>query len=44
MKTLNIKFIHVKAHTKEPINKDSQEYFIWYGNYMADKLAVNAVI
>ena len=39
---LNIKFNHVKAHTKEPIGKDSQEYFNWYGNYMADQLAVLA--
>lgn len=41
---LNVKFNHVKAHTKEPINKDSQDYFNWYGNFMADKLAVSAVI
>lgn len=37
----NIKFEHVKAHTKEP-DKESIEYFNWYGNYMADKLAVLA--
>jgi ribonuclease HI len=41
---LNVKFIHVKAHTKEPIDKSSQEYINWYGNYMADKLAVSATI
>ena len=38
---LSITFEHVKAHTKEP-NKESPEYFNWYGNYMADKLAVLA--
>ena len=36
----NIKFIHVKAHTKEP--SDPNMYNIWYGNMMADKLATNA--
>jgi len=39
---LNVKFNHVKAHTKEPLNKDSPEYFNWYGNYMADYLAVSS--
>ena len=38
---LNVVFEHVKAHTKEPDN-DSLEYFNWYGNFMADKLAVLA--
>ena len=38
----NIEFIYIKAHTNEPINKTSQEYKHWYGNKMADKLAVNA--
>lgn len=38
---LNIKFEHVKAHNKPP-NQESLEYFNWYGNYMADKLAVLA--
>lgn len=37
----NIKFEHVKAHTQQP-EKESPEYFNWYGNYMADKLAVLA--
>lgn len=35
-------FKHVKAHQKEPIDKNAFEYKIWYGNYMADKLAKNA--
>lgn len=38
---IKIKFTHVKAHTKEP-KKDSKNYDDWYGNYMADKLAVEA--
>jgi len=37
----NIKFEHVKAHTKQP-SQESSEYFNWYGNFMADKLAVIA--
>ena len=40
-KNLKVGFKHVKAHTNPP-EKDSEEYFEWYGNYMADKLAVQA--
>tara|TARA_A100001015_G_scaffold291615_1_gene366008 strand:- start:721 stop:1203 length:483 start_codon:yes stop_codon:yes gene_type:complete len=36
---INIEFIHIKAHKKEPENKNTEEYKLWYGNYMADKLA-----
>jgi ribonuclease HI len=39
---LKIKFYHVKAHTKQITDKNSIEYFNWYGNFMADKLATNA--
>ena len=37
----NVQFKHVKAHQKEPIgvDKNSYQYFEWYGNFMADKLA-----
>ena len=38
-KNLNIEFHHVKAHKKEPKNKLTEEYKLWHGNYMADKLA-----
>lgn len=38
---LNAKFIHVRAHTTAP-GIDSQEYADWFGNFMADKLAVDA--
>lgn len=38
---LNVKIKHVKAHTTAPV-VDSPEYFDWFGNFMADKLAVNA--
>jgi ribonuclease HI len=38
-KQYNIKLEHVKAHKKKPINATSIEYFKWYGNMMADKLA-----
>ena len=35
-------FKHVKSHQKEPTDKTSEIYQIWYGNYMADYLATNA--
>ena len=38
-KNLNIEFHHVKAHKKEPENKHTEQYKLWYGNNMADKLA-----
>lgn len=31
---------HVDAHLSEPADKDSKEWKLWYGNMMADKLAV----
>ena len=37
-----ITFIHTKAHGVKPYEEKSNEYKIWYGNYMADKLAVEA--
>jgi ribonuclease HI len=36
---LNINFIHIRAH-KNPPPKDTPEYYFWYGNNQADKLAV----
>ena len=38
---LGVQYQHVKAHTNPP-KTDSDEYFEWFGNYMADKLAVQA--
>ncbi len=35
-------FKHVRSHKKEPIDKSSDAYLQWYGNYMADYLATNA--
>jgi ribonuclease HI len=32
---------HVDAHTTEPDDKESKEWKLWYGNMMADKLAVD---
>ena len=40
-KLYNIKYKHIRSHMKEP-KKDTEEYFYWYGNNMADKLAVDA--
>ena len=38
---LKVKFTHVKAHTSAP-PVDSPDYADWFGNFMADKLAVEA--
>lgn len=35
-------FKHVNSHQPQPEDKTSKEYQIWFGNFMADKLAVNA--
>jgi ribonuclease HI len=37
-----ITFIHTKSHGVKPSMQNTKEYKIWYGNYMADKLAVEA--
>jgi ribonuclease HI len=42
-KNLKVTFTHINSHTKEP-PKDSPNYYKWYGNYMADKLASEAAI
>lgn len=36
-KSLNIR--HINSHMREPKDKDSLEYRVWYGNYKADELA-----
>lgn len=41
-KTLPITFAHIESHTKEP-EKNTEKWDLWYGNKMADKLAVNAM-
>ena len=33
---------HVKAHKTKPSDENSEEYRLWYGNFMADKLATDA--
>ena len=38
----DVKFKHVRAHKTAPTNKNSHEYFLWYGNHVADFLAQNA--
>jgi len=40
--TYSIQFIHTKAHGVKPYDENTKEYKLWYGNYMADKLAVDA--
>ena len=41
-KNFQIIFRHVKAHQTKPKDETSNEYKIWYGNFMADLLATNA--
>lgn len=31
--------IKIKSHQPKPYNTESREYWLWYGNYIADKLA-----
>ena len=42
-KNINVQFKHIRSHTKEPTNKDTKEYFKWYGNFQADKLATECL-
>tara|TARA_B100000780_G_C21126269_1_gene457094 strand:- start:1288 stop:1794 length:507 start_codon:yes stop_codon:yes gene_type:complete len=35
---IEITYKHVKAHRKEP-DESTDEYYMWYGNYMADEFA-----
>ena len=35
-----IRFVHVNSHQAEPYPKGSERWQLWYGNDMADKLAV----
>lgn len=37
---LGVIYRHVNAHQTEPTDKTSNEWKLWYGNHMADKLAV----
>ena len=38
-----VQFKHVNSHTKEPSNKNTKEYFKWYGNFQADYLATECL-
>lgn len=43
-KVVNITFEHVKAHREGkriPKDRGTEEYYIWYGNWWADRFAVN---
>ena len=35
-----VKFVHINSHKPEPFPKGGPEWMLWYGNDMADKLAV----
>ncbi len=37
-----ITFEHAKAHRTKPRDTSSYDYFLWYGNHMADRFATNA--
>lgn len=41
--TFNITFKHVYSHTSAPKDKDGFNYFIWYGNDNADKMAAKLI-
>jgi ribonuclease HI len=40
-KIYKVEFIHINSHMPEP-DKNDINYKYWYGNMMADKLAINA--
>ena len=35
-----IRFVHVNSHQAEPYPKGCERWQLWYGNDMADKLAI----
>lgn len=35
-------FKHCEAHKEEPKDKNSEEYFLWYGNNVAHEMAISA--
>jgi ribonuclease HI len=35
--------VHSRGHQREPLDKSSVEWFLWYGNDIADELATRAV-
>ena len=43
-KQVLIGFMTISSHTKAPLDKDSLEFYLWYGNLCADKLAVGKVV
>lgn len=42
-KGYKIEITHQNSHQPAPLNKDSDEYFKWYGNDRADKLATSCL-
>ena len=40
---MSIEYRHVRSHQKKPTDVDSHEYFVWFGNNEADKLAVAGI-
>ena len=41
-KSIRIELVHVRAHKTPPSNKNTIAYLQWYGNHIADQLAVAA--
>jgi len=37
-------FFHINSHQPEPKDKTSKEYYLWYGNNQADKLATSIIL
>lgn len=42
-KLYNVKYVHVRAHQKQPMNNNTPDWKRWYGNNQADKLATSAM-
>ena len=42
LKNLDIKFLHIESHKNPPKDRTTVQYKLWYGNYMADRLSVQA--
>lgn len=41
LEQIDVKFKHIKSHQPKPVNKNSLEYKLWYGNYKSDLLCQN---
>jgi ribonuclease HI len=40
---LNARFMHINSHQPAPLDKNSEEYLLWYFNQQADRLATASI-